>query len=377
MPIRSNWSLAREGVTPDTIGHLLKHTVLNPVLTLPLILAARYTQKGGVLASEHLSAFKYLKLALALGLVHRVNGWLNDAVTNNWVNDTYNWSKEVVVVTGGSDGIGKVIVQLLAEKGIKVAVMDVQDLTYTAPPSVRYFHVDLASKASIDSACAAVKSHFGNPTVLINNAGCARGKSILDSTQKDIELTFNVNSLSHYYLAQQFLPAMIASNHGSIVTVASMAGYVAAPNMVDYASSKAAALAFHEGLTAELATVYKAKRVRTVLMAQNYTRTKLFEGFDGGAGLFPETVAEEIVKTVLSGKSGHIMLPEVGWLVTPHLRGWPIWMQYGVRNRLVKLMRGWQGRQVAQPSLEKKAEEVKEKVGEKVEESGVLVPEGQ
>lgn len=113
-----------------------------------------------------------------------------------------------------------------------------------------------------------MKSHFGNPTVLINNAGCARGKSILDSSEKDIQLTFNVNAISHYYLAQQFLPAMIAKNHGSIVTVASMAGYVCAPNMVDYASSKAAALAFHEGLTAELATVYKAKRVRTVLMAQ-------------------------------------------------------------------------------------------------------------
>lgn len=52
-------------------------------------------------------------------------------------------------------------------------------------------------------------------------------------------------------------------------------------------------------------------------------------------------------------------------------------MQYGIRNRLVKLMRGWQGRQVAQPSLEKKIEAAKEKVQEKVEESGVLVPEGQ
>lgn len=105
--------------------------MLNPALTIPLILAAKYTQKGGLLASEYGAAFKYLKLALALGLVNRVNSWLNDAVTNNWINDTYNWSREVVVVTGGSDGIGKIIVQLFAEKGIKVAVLDVQELTYT------------------------------------------------------------------------------------------------------------------------------------------------------------------------------------------------------------------------------------------------------
>jgi short-subunit dehydrogenase len=224
----------------------------------------------------------------------------------------------------------------------------------------------LASKPSIESACAAVKAHFGNPTVLINNAGVARGKPLLSSTEQDIRLTFNVNTLSHYFLAHQFLPSMIERNHGMIVTVASMISYVTAPNLVDYASSKAAAMAFHEGLSAELATVYKAPKVRTVIMCQNYTRTPLFEGFKG-KGLYPETVAEEIVRAVLRGKSSHMILPEAGWLMVSKIRGLPLWFQYGLRKRLVKLMAGWHGRQVVQPSLEK---------GEaKVEESAVLVPE--
>ena len=72
----------------------------------------------------------HLKTALALGVLSKVSNWLDDAVINNWSNDVYDWTKEVVVVTGGSDGIGKVVVQLLAEKGIKVAVLDVQELTY-------------------------------------------------------------------------------------------------------------------------------------------------------------------------------------------------------------------------------------------------------
>lgn len=104
--------------------------MLNPALTLPLVLLARYSQKGAQLSSAHTEAFKYLKTALALGALKLVSNWLDDAVTNNWTNDTYDWSKEVVVVTGGSDGIGKVVVQLLAERGIKVAVLDVQELTY-------------------------------------------------------------------------------------------------------------------------------------------------------------------------------------------------------------------------------------------------------
>jgi short-subunit dehydrogenase len=363
-------------VTLDTVGEALKSTVLNPALTLPLILAARYTQQGRALASQQASALTYLKASLALGLLNRVGNWLDAAVSNNWTNDTYDWSKEVVVVTGGSDGIGKIVVQLLAERNIKVAVLDVQELTYEAPPSVKYFHVDLASPSSIASACSAVKSAFGNPTVLINNAGCARGKTILNSTEQDIKLTFNVNTLSHYFLTQQFLPSMIEHNHGMIVTVASFAAYVTAPSMVDYASSKAAALSFHEGLTSELATIYKAPKVRTVVMCQNYTRTKLFEGFDSKA-LYPETVAEEIVKAVLKGKSAHILMPKAGWLMVPRIRTLPLWMQYGMRKRLVNLMAKWQGRQVVQPSLEKKEEEGEKEVGKKeqVEESAVLVPE--
>jgi short-subunit dehydrogenase len=167
---------------------------------------------------------------------------------------------------------------------------------------------------------------------------------------------------------------MIEHNHGMIVTVASYAAYVSAPSMVDYASSKAAALSFHEGITAELATVYKAPKVRTVIMCQNYTRTKLFEGFDGKA-LYPETVAEEIVRAVLRGKSAHILTPNSGWLMVPRLRSLPLWMQYEIRKRLVRLMAKWQGRQVVQPSLEfSKVAQLGEEDKEKVTESGVLVP---
>ena len=211
--------------------------------------------------------------------------------------------------------------------------------------------------------------------MLINNAGVARGKTILDTTEKDINLTFKVNTFSHYYLAQQFLPHMVANNHGMIVTVASLAGYVCAPSMVDYAASKSAAVAFHEGLAAELVTHYKAPKVRTVLMCQGYTRTALFEGF-GDKALYPETVADEIVKAVLAGKSASLILPEAAWLVAPKIRGFPLWMQYGMRKRMDTYMKGWKGRQVAQPS--ETVEEKKEGSGlfggeKKVDESAVLV----
>lgn len=224
---------------------------------------------------------------------------------------------------------------------------------------MQYFHCDLASKPSIVSAASSIRASLGDPTVLINNAGCARGKTILDTTESDLRLTFNVNTFSHYFLAQQFLPKMIERNHGMVVTVSSLAGYITAPSMVDYSASKVAAVAFHEGLAAELTTRYNAPKVRTVLMTQGYTRTKLFDGFSG-AGLFPETVAEDIVRAVLRGRSTHLVLPWHFWGIAPKVRGMPMWMQYSLRSGLKNVMAQWKGRQVVQPS-------------ERMEESGVLV----
>jgi 3-oxoacyl-ACP reductase-like protein len=59
-----------------------------------------------------------------------VKRFLDEGVGNNWQNDAYNWNKEIVVVTGGSDGIGAKIVAMFAERGIKVVVLDIQEPKY-------------------------------------------------------------------------------------------------------------------------------------------------------------------------------------------------------------------------------------------------------
>jgi short-subunit dehydrogenase len=64
-------------------------------------------------------------------------------------------------------------------------------------------------------------------------------------------------------MVKEFLPAMVKQNHGHIVTLASMASYSVHAGNVDYACSKASALAFHEGLAQEIKSRYKAPKVRT------------------------------------------------------------------------------------------------------------------
>jgi len=124
------------GFTADTVTSILKNTAFNPYLTLPLALLARLTRRGQELSYRNQRALKWLNVLLGLGLYNRLRRLLDEGVLNNWTNDVYDWKKELVVVTGGSDGIGAVVVKLLAERGVRVAVVDIQPLTYegkTAP----------------------------------------------------------------------------------------------------------------------------------------------------------------------------------------------------------------------------------------------------
>lgn len=124
--------IPREGFHADVVGGLIKRTVLNPALVLPLVLLAKYTDQGRNLASQYARGFTGLKTVAVLGAIRWVNNFLGRRALNNGVSDKYDWSKEIVLLTGGSDGIGKQIALMFASKGVKVVVLDIQPLTYTA-----------------------------------------------------------------------------------------------------------------------------------------------------------------------------------------------------------------------------------------------------
>lgn len=186
--------------------------------------------------------------------------------------------------------------------------------------------------------------------MLINNAGICRGRSILDATERDISLTFKVNTVSHFLLAKAFLPDMIKHDRGHIVTVASVGGYFNAPQMVDYNCSKAAALSFHEGLGLELKYRYNAPTVRTSLVTQGFVKTPLFVGYDNRSkfllpDLEPETVGEAIVDTVWKAQSNHVVLPRMYGLLTG-ARGWSRWVHRGLLGQTRNSMSQFNGKQV-------------------------------
>lgn len=328
------------------MGKLISRSLLDPWKLLPIIALAQYTVQGRDIAKARPNLDKALKALTALGLINLLGNWLDNRTLNNSVRDTYDWHREVVILTGGSNGIGRRIAELLGARDIKVAILDIAPPATddVLPNSVRYYECDITSATNIAEVASKVRSSFGRPSILINNAGICTGKTILKTTLAQTRRMFEVNTLAHYWLAQEFLPDMIEANHGMVVTVASLAGYIVTPNMVDYSATKAAAIAFHEGLAAELVTRYHAPKVRTVLVTQGFTRTNLIRDLTPedtwlNPLLHPETVAEELVKQVLKAESGHVVVPgSAGW-IAKRFRGLPGWLQHSLRCRLEKLMR--------------------------------------
>jgi all-trans-retinol dehydrogenase (NAD+) len=131
MPIHKGW-LPREGLVADPIFNLIGKTAFNPLLLLPVLLLARFTKKGEDLSILHSLAFSRFKTLFYLSVAKWASAYYSDLYINNFTSDTYDWPNEIAVVTGGAGGIGGHIVKLLAERGVKVVVLDIQEMTFKA-----------------------------------------------------------------------------------------------------------------------------------------------------------------------------------------------------------------------------------------------------
>lgn len=223
---------------------LLKPSPLNPLLTGPLYWAltdgpmhVRVPLLIGLakLVSEETveRLIKALKWLTIIGVLRKASVFFSELGQNNWrwqsEKHRYEWPKEVAVVTGAAGGFGQLLCQGLIKKGVKVIAIDVAEKMppkLRSHPKIKYFRCDITNPEAVAELGERVRAEHGNPSILINNAGIAFTHTILNAKPASLQKIFNVNIISHYYMLQQFLPAMIANKKGHVVSVSSMAAYI-------------------------------------------------------------------------------------------------------------------------------------------------------
>lgn len=334
--------------------------LLQPLITVPaLICTFRFPHEINGFAG-HASRYLGSDVAHALhvplaclavvGTVLHISGWLSRQAANNWTRDsTYDWQRELVLVTGGSSGLGLSITKQFASKGIKVVNIDINEPPADALASTKFYKADLTSWEQVSEVANQIKKEDGNPSVLINNAGLTARPLLLPSKTHNnheeasdrlasFERVISVNLTAHLRLALQFVPSMISANHGHIVTIASGMAYLGTSPSNDYCVSKAACSNLHEALAMELRNAHKADKIRNTIYFPSWIRTPLAQSridagvIPSGQLLEVDDVARTVVAQVLSGESGGPVSLPAALGIFASLKGWPLWMQNLVKQ---------------------------------------------
>jgi 3-oxoacyl-[acyl-carrier protein] reductase len=156
----------------------------------------------------------------------------------------------IVLVTGGSRGIGLAVAHRFAALGDRVAV------TYhSSPPPEGLFGVrcDVTSADDVDAAFTAVEEHFGGPVeVLVSNAGVTKDGLLLRMKEEDFTSVIDANLTAAYRVTKRAAQGMLRARRGRIVLMSSVVGLLGSAGQANYAASKAGLVGFARSLAREL-----------------------------------------------------------------------------------------------------------------------------
>jgi len=166
---------------------------------------------------------------------------------------------KVVVVTGGSSGIGRAIATLFAREGARVVIGDVTtavkeggaptaEVIAEAGGVARYRTCDVSKWADVDDLVSAAVDEFGRLDVMVNNAAIqGKAQKLLETTEEDWDAVMAVNAKGVFFgckraIQQMLTQEVVGDARGRIVNISSQHGMVCAPGKIAYGTGKAAAV---------------------------------------------------------------------------------------------------------------------------------------
>src|SRR2546426_1371773 len=227
------------------------------------------------------------------------------------------FSSKTAIVTGGSRGIGRAIVQALARTGARVVFTYLQNKAAADEipnnDTIIGLPVDVTRFDQAKELVKQVKERFGRIDILVNNAGITRDKLLALMTEKDWDDVLSTNLKGVFNLTKPVVGVMLRQRSGAILNITSISGIVGMPGQVNYSSSKAGMIGFTKALAKEMAKAnitvnalalgFVETDMTGVLNAEY--RTKALEQIPLGRFAKPEEMAE-VALFLVSDKASYI-----------------------------------------------------------------------
>lgn len=194
----------------------------------------------------------------------------------------------VAIVTGGASGIGRATAELLASRGARIVIADLNAPTPISG-TVIFHKADVSNAEHCRAVVDRARHEFGRLDILFNNAGIIRRASVLELEESDWDRVMAVNVKSMFLMSKFAIPLMIESGGGSIINTGSGWGLTGGPRAVVYCAAKGAVVL----LTKAMAVDHGVQNIRVNCICPGDTDTPMLRDEASQLGADPKKFLAE------------------------------------------------------------------------------------